>query len=164
MALTVYTLDASSIGAIISPADAFVVNLMMTQAPNPSYDVPDYDPGRQRWKTARFVLRGTGDIRDLLCIDCQSGGGWASHYGHTSSVLADASYGYRGELEIVCVQRGSVWSLTLSDQPYVRAPPPWPPVIAPRKPPPPEPVRPHDPRMSARKAGAILEAARQPAE
>jgi hypothetical protein len=31
------------------------------------------------------------------------------------------SLGYRGDLMVVCVPKGSVWNLTLSDQPIVRA-------------------------------------------
>ena len=54
--------------------------------------------------------------------DAQGVGGWASHYADTADVLVNASVGYRGALMVVCVPRGSIWELSLSDIPYVRAP------------------------------------------
>jgi hypothetical protein len=62
------------------------------------------------------------DFRNLVCIDTQSDGGWASQYSNTASVLESASLGYRGELMIVCVPKGSVWEISLSDIPYKAAP------------------------------------------
>ena len=41
-------------------------------------------------------------------------------WGHRDGVLANASVPYLGDLEIICVPRGSIWSITLSDAPFVR--------------------------------------------
>jgi hypothetical protein len=66
-----------------------------------------------------------------MCIDTQHGGGWASHWGHSASVLTNASLGYWGGLIIVCVPRGS--KLSLSDIPYVQTrEPQWWDFVAPK--------------------------------
>ena len=39
-------------------------------------------------------------------------------------MVVDGSFGYAGALMVVGVPRGSVWRLTLSDQPVVRTPAP----------------------------------------
>jgi hypothetical protein len=51
------------------------------------------------------------------------------HFGHCSSdfppsriLIQNHSLAYRGALEVVCVPKGSEWSLTLSDVPNPRAP------------------------------------------
>jgi hypothetical protein len=119
-----YTLDETSIGMTIGPPNGFVVNLTRTQAG--PYDPPQWSEGRQRWKAGRFVLRGSNDVRDLVCIDTQHGGGWASHGGLSDIVMGDASIDYAGDLEIVCVPKGSTWTITLSDVPNPRAPLPTP--------------------------------------
>jgi hypothetical protein len=120
MATFDFILDETFTGQTIGPADGFVVNLKMTKAG--PYDQPSFSEAKQQFTTGRFVLRGSGEFRNLVCIDAQGGGGWASHYGTTASVLTDASIGYRGELMIVCVPKLSIWELTLSDVPYVRKP------------------------------------------
>jgi hypothetical protein len=120
MATFEYTLTDADMGATIGPPDAFVVNLKRTKAG--PYDPPSFSEATQQFTTGRFVLRATGEFRNFVCIDTQTDGYWASQYGNTASVLINASLGYRGELMIVCVPKGSVWELTLSDQPYVRAP------------------------------------------
>ena len=108
--LTDFTIDETFIGQTIGPANAYLVNLSRTQAPT-RYEIPDWDPGRQCWKTARFVLRGSGDFRDLCCIDAQSDGGWGGS--GTGFVLGHASISYRGELEVRCVPKGSQWKVTV---------------------------------------------------
>jgi hypothetical protein len=69
-----------------------------------------------------FVLRGNLDIRDLICLSPQSGDGG----GPDGVMVANHSLGYRGELLVVAVPRGSTWSLTISDVENPRAPPPTP--------------------------------------
>jgi hypothetical protein len=120
MALTEYTITDADIGRVLPVADGFVVNLKRTKAG--PYDPPAFSEAKQQWTTGRFVLRGSRDFRNLMCIDTQSDGYWASQYGNTASVLNNASVGYRGDLTIVCVPKGSVWEITLSDIPYVRVP------------------------------------------
>jgi hypothetical protein len=115
-----FVIDDSFVGQVIGPENGFVVNLKRTKAG--PYDPPSFSEAKQQFTTGRFVLRGSGEFRNFMCLDTQSDGGWASQYSSTASVLSNASVGYRGELMIVCVPKGSVWELTLSDQPFVRAP------------------------------------------
>ena len=119
MATFDFQIDESFIGQTIGPADGFVVDLGRTQAG--VNEMPQWDPGRLCWKAGRFVLRGSRDFKDLVCIDTASGAGWAGHASDRfSNVLTNASIGYAGDLRVVCVQKGSVWTLTLSDQPIDR--------------------------------------------
>jgi hypothetical protein len=107
-------------GATIGPVDGFVVSLKRTKAG--PFDPPSFDESRQQFTSGRFVLRGSRDFRNLFCIDTQSDGGWASQYGNTASVLTSASIGYWGELQIICIPKGSVWEIQLSDIPYKAVP------------------------------------------
>jgi hypothetical protein len=119
-----FSLDDSMIGQTIGPVNGFVTNLSRTAAG--PYEQPQFNEGRQRWVAGRFVLRGSNDYRDLICLDSQSGGGWTSGTAPFAIVLANASIGYAGGLEIVAVPKGSTWALTLSDAPTLRRPPqPW---------------------------------------
>lgn len=61
-------------------------------------------------------------VRDLVCIDTQHAGGWASHGSLGDIVMGNASIDYRGDLIVACVPRGSTWSVTLSDVPNPSAP------------------------------------------
>jgi hypothetical protein len=101
-------------------ARRYLVNLRRTQAPPPELnEMPQFSAGRQEWTAGRFVLRSERDIRNLFSIDTAAGAGWASG---ASVVCQNASFGYLGRLRVVCVQRGSVWALTLSDVPVDRPP------------------------------------------
>jgi hypothetical protein len=113
-----FQITDADMGRVLAPADGFLVNLMRTKAG--VFDPPQWDPGRQCWKNGRFVLRGSGDFKDAVCIDTASGAGWAGHFTGGDSVLANASISYAGDLIVVCVQKGSVWTLTLSDVPVDR--------------------------------------------
>jgi hypothetical protein len=100
-----FTIDDQSVGQTIGPSNGFLVNLRMTQPPS-VYETPDHNPGTQQFKSGYFVLRGSGDTRNLYC----------SLTGHFSYVLVqNNSLGYRGDLAVVSLPRGSTWSLTLSD-------------------------------------------------
>jgi hypothetical protein len=68
------------------------------------------------------LLRASGEHRNLVCIDTAAGAGWASGLAAQGIVYSNASIGFKGSLKVVCVQRGSVWSLTLSDVPVLRPP------------------------------------------
>jgi hypothetical protein len=152
--LTDYVIDDTMIGAVLPVANGFVVNLTRTKAG--PYDLAQWDEGRGVWKAGRLVLRGSRDIRDLICIDTQGGGGWASSWGHRDGVLANRSVPYAGELMVVCVPRGSIWELTLSDQPYVKPPPSWP-LVGPKV------IDQHrGAKETARRARAVMDAKRAP--
>ena len=118
MATTDFIIDETFIGQTIGPSNGFIVALTRTKAG--PYDLAQWDEGRGVWKSGRLVLRGSRDIRDLICIDTQHGGGWASSWGHRDGVLANRSVPYAGELMVVCCPKLSVWELTLSDAPFVR--------------------------------------------
>ena len=78
--------------------------------------------------------------------------------------VVNSSIGYFGDLVVISVPKGATFNITLSDTPNVRAPqqPEWNFSGANYVPvnPPPAPK----PASSARKARAVLKAARQPAE
>jgi hypothetical protein len=111
-----YTLDESSIGTVLPVPDGFLTELRRTQAPPPGAgEMPQWDSGRMRWKAGRFALKASGDFQHLVSLaltDIVPSGVWAQ----------GASIQYRGDLEVVCVPRGSIWSLTLTDTPVVRPP------------------------------------------
>lgn len=122
--LTDYTLDELSIGSVLPVQNGYVANLARTQAPPPGLnETAQWDEGKQRWTAGRLVLRGEGDRRDLFCIDATHGG-WASFDRDQAFVITGGSFPYRGGLKIICVPRGSEWSLTLSDMPVARQLPP----------------------------------------
>jgi hypothetical protein len=114
-----FTVDETNIGQTIGPANGYLVNLTRTQAG--PYDPAQWSAAKQQWLTGRFVLRGSGDVKDLVCIDTQHGGGWASHGGLGDIVWGDANIAL-ADLIVACVPRGSAWTVTLSDVPNPRAP------------------------------------------
>jgi hypothetical protein len=118
MAQTSYTITEANIGAVLTPADGWITDLRQTQAG--PYDMAQWSEGKQQWTKGRFVLRGEREFRDLCCIDTQNGM-YASHWAHNAFVWTKASIGYAGGLAVICVPRGSVWELVLSDIPLVRA-------------------------------------------
>lgn len=108
MATTEFQITDADIGRVLTPADGFLVSLVVTTPP-PKYEVPEWDPGRRCWRTSYFVLRGSDDFRDLYCAS-------PSSWGYVSKTLViNQSLGYAGDLQIVCVPRGAVFELTLSD-------------------------------------------------
>ena len=124
MATFDYVLTDADMGRVLTVADGFLVKLRRTKAG--PFDPPSFSEATQQFTNGRFVLRASGEFRNFVCIDAQGVGGWASHYGTTASVLESASIGYRGELVVVCVPKGSVWEISLSDIPYVPPPVNWP--------------------------------------
>jgi hypothetical protein len=103
--LTDFTITDADIGRTIGPRDGFLVSLTMAVAPS-VYEVPDANPATQQFKSGYFTLRGSGDVRNL----------YNSLTGGLSPVLIqNHSLAYHGDLKVVCVPRGSTWSITLSD-------------------------------------------------
>jgi hypothetical protein len=125
--MTDYQITDADIGRDLGVPDGYLVRLRRTRAPTPSHQTPDYDEGRRIWKSAYLQLRASGEAMDMACVSSQYGGGWAAHYGNgLATMWDDASIHYRGDLKVLCVPRGSVWEVTLSDVPVVRAPAqPW---------------------------------------
>jgi hypothetical protein len=110
MALTSYAINETSVGAALPITDGFLTT------PPPKYEIAEWDEGRRCWRRGYFVLRGERDFRDLYCAN-------PSQWGYLSHVLIqNQSLGYRGNLIVVCVPRGSQFSITLSDVENPRAP------------------------------------------
>ena len=109
-----FVITDANVGTALTPENGFVVNLSMTQAPVLDGD-PRWDEGRRVWRSHYLVLRGQYDIRDLVSFDPMSTPGALCGGAPRGEVLINASIGYRGGLQIICVPRGSTWSLTLSD-------------------------------------------------
>ena len=63
---TTYTIDTTSIGQTLPVTNGFVTDIKMMTPP--VYEVPSFDEGRQCWVSACFVLRGSHDIHDLVCV------------------------------------------------------------------------------------------------
>ena len=75
---------------------------------------PRWDEGKRIWVSGYFVVRGSLDIRDLVCVSPRSGGVvWGT-------VLQGGNLGYRGDLIAVAIPKGSEWLLALSDAPLTQ--------------------------------------------
>jgi hypothetical protein len=118
-----YTITDADVGRVLTPANGFLINLSRTSATPPGYEIVEWDEGRQQVKAGRLVLRASGDVRDLVCIDTQSGGGWGQH-ARSEIVLANRSIRFRGNLLLIAVPKGSQWSVSISGVPVVRRPAP----------------------------------------
>lgn len=114
MATTDFVIDDTMVGAALPIENGFLVNLRMT-APPPAYQVPFGNDGSGTWKSAYLQIRATGDHRDLFCA-CPDQGGVAGNVW-----ITNRSLGFRGNLIIRAVPRGSVWQVTLSDVPVARS-------------------------------------------
>src|SRR3984957_15119816 len=76
IATTNYVITDADVGRVLPITDGFLTNLTMT-APPPVYEVPTFDEGKQIWTAEYFVLRGSGDNRDAVCMNPAGGGGFA---------------------------------------------------------------------------------------
>jgi len=120
MATTSYLITDADVGRVLPITDGFLTNLTMT-APPPVYEVPSFDEGKQIWTAGYFVLRGSGDNRDAVCIT-PAGGGFAQWQKSNANMVVNRCIGFRGGLIVVAVPKGSSWSVTLSDAPVVASP------------------------------------------
>jgi hypothetical protein len=119
MATFDFTLDETSIGLALDPADGFLVSLSQTTPSSDRAD-PEWSASKQMWRTGYFVLKGE---RDTQAIYSNRSGAWVPQWiGDARILVSNASLDYHGRLVVQCVPRGSTWSLTLSDTPFVRAP------------------------------------------
>jgi hypothetical protein len=121
MATTSYLITDADVGRVLPITDGFLTNLTMT-APPPVYEVPSSDEGKQICTAGYFVLRGSGDNRDAVCITPAGGGGFAQWQKSNANMVVNRCIGYRGGLIVVAVPKGSSWSVTLSDAPVVASP------------------------------------------
>jgi hypothetical protein len=110
---TDYVIDDSMVGQAFGPTNGFLVNLRLT-TPSPSYATPEGDDGSGIWRSGYLQLRGSGDHKDLYCAS-------PSSWGYLSKLLVgNQSLSDRGDLRVLCVPRGAVFSVTLSDVPIDR--------------------------------------------
>jgi hypothetical protein len=121
IATTNYVITDADVGRVLPITDGFLTNLTMT-APPPVYEVPSFDEGKQIWTAGYFVLRGSGDNRDAVCINPAGGGGFAQWQKSNANMVVNRCIGFRGGLIVVAVPKGSSWSVTLSDAPVVASP------------------------------------------
>jgi hypothetical protein len=68
MATTDFVIDDTMMGQTIGPPHGYLVSLVVTTPPK-VYEVPEWNPGTQRWTRGYFVLRGSGDFRDLFACN-----------------------------------------------------------------------------------------------
>ena len=110
MALFDFTLTSADVGTRIGPANGFLVDLRQTKSPvndGPSRCAPD-----GTWVSGKIQLRGSRDVRDVICSDLLDVGGWS---GKTKTLVANHSLNYRGDLMVRCVPKGAIFEITLSD-------------------------------------------------
>jgi hypothetical protein len=119
-----YTLTDADVGRVLSIANGFLTDVRMTTPPS-GYETPRWSEGAQKWLSAYFVLRGSGDYRDLVSFNPSQSGGVLAWSGSIGGLLTDGNLPFRGDLTIVCLPRGSVWEVSVSDTPNVRAPRPY---------------------------------------
>ena len=105
------TLTDADIGKTIGPpGGGFLVDLKQTQS-GPS-ELAQATPAGV-WKTMYLQLRGSLDHRDLYCaIPSQNFMNWS---GATKYLIVDHSLDYHGDLKILCVPKGAVFEIALSD-------------------------------------------------
>ncbi len=115
MVLTDFTITAADVGRALGVANGYLVNLAMTQGP--AYETPSLAEGKQKLTSGYFVLRGSRDWCDLVCVSPLCGGGYAEWLGLTGNMVVSGGIRYSGDLVVVAVPWGSQWSLTLSDIP-----------------------------------------------
>jgi hypothetical protein len=101
MATTDFVLTDADVGRALGVPDGYLVSLSMTQSGG--FDgSPRFDEGKQIWISGYFVLRGSLDLRDLICVSPQSGGA-AAYWGGDGNMVVNGSIGYRGDLVVVAV-------------------------------------------------------------
>jgi hypothetical protein len=115
MAMFEFVLDDTFVGQTIGPADGYLVNLSRTKSP--SDDGPPRAAPDGTWLSGKLQLRGTRDVRDLVCTDSLDVGSWI---GRTKTIVANSSYPYNGGLLVRAVPKGAVYEVTLSDQENIR--------------------------------------------
>ena len=107
MALFEFDVDDSFIGKTIGPPDGgFLVDNRQAR-PASSYITP-YGNSNGIWVSGYFQIRGSLDQRDLICVNPSQAPASDGH-------VAARSIPYHGALRILCVPKGSLWRMTLSD-------------------------------------------------
>jgi hypothetical protein len=132
MTIATYQISDADVGTTIGPQNGFVTGLTMLSPPT-VFETPDWDPGRQWFKSGYFTIRGEGDLRPIFNAQIGAGVGHFSYWGGEAHSIVDGNF-LKGALKIVSVPKGSTWLVSVSDIPrnfsgsnYVpHAPPPAP--------------------------------------
>jgi hypothetical protein len=77
-----------------------------------------------RWQNAYFVLRGSRDLRDLICVNPHTDGSFASWWGSRANMIINGKFWLSPPLTVITVPRGSQWTLSISDAPTREQSPP----------------------------------------
>ena len=80
-------------------------------------ETPSFDEGKRKFTSGYFVLRGSRDWCDLVCVSRSVAAATQEWRGLTGYMVVSGGIRYSGDLAVVAVPRGSRWSLTLSDIP-----------------------------------------------
>ena len=105
MALFEYEVDDTFIGKTLTPENGFLVDCKQVR-PASHYVAPYGYNGV--WVTGYFQIRGAFDQRDLICVCPAQSPAWPGY-------VVGRSIFYQGGLRILCVPKGSLWRMTLSD-------------------------------------------------
>jgi hypothetical protein len=65
-----FQISDANVGQTIGPQDGCLVSLVM-QTPPSRYEVPDFNAAAQQYTSGYFVLRGSGDTRNIYCSHCR---------------------------------------------------------------------------------------------
>jgi hypothetical protein len=111
IATTDLVIDDTMVGQIIGPADGFLASLVVTTPP-PKYEVAEWDEGRRCWRRGYFVLRGSGDFRDLFCANPSQWGYFEQELGAKPESRLSRQFGgglhSEGQRVVVDLERCSV--------------------------------------------------------
>jgi hypothetical protein len=92
MALTDFTITAADVGRLLGAPDGYLVNLAMIQGP--VNEMPSFDEGKRKFTSGYFVLRGSRDWCDLVCISPVYGG-YAEWRGLTGNMVVSGGIAIR---------------------------------------------------------------------
>lgn len=130
MAITTTTITDASIGDLIDPANGALVGLAMVAGP--VHEPPQWDEGQGCWKSGYLTLCGELDSKPLYSVSPSSNGAPftpPTNYPARPKIAIGAWKGgalaplntpstrltYTGRLKVVCVPRGSTWTLLMDD-------------------------------------------------
>jgi hypothetical protein len=116
MTIATYQISDADVGTTIGPQNGFVTGLTMLSPPT-VFETPDWDPGRQWFKSGYFTIRGEGDLRPIFNAQIGAGGGHFSYWGGEAHSIVDGNF-LKGALKIVSVPKGSTWLVSVSDIPH----------------------------------------------
>ena len=108
MTIQSFVLDATAVGTTIGPVNGYIVNFKNTVPPYATLNSADPGYGRTRglYASELIDIRGTLDYWPWLRLD---------YADQAPPYLANISQKYLGQLQIVAIPFGAVFTLDLSD-------------------------------------------------